>query len=70
MKRFMVINEYRTGSIAAYEFNYRDNAECCMTFYPSICRRVTLMKRAEDGAGSIWESVYYIDQEGRHDLSE
>lgn len=70
MKRFMVITEYLTGSIAAYEFTHREYAEYLMEFYPLISRRITLMQRAEDGDGSIWEGVYYIDKEGRHDLSE
>lgn len=70
MKNWMVINEYRTGNVDAYEFKHLDNAEVCMTYYPSICRKVTLMQRTDVAEGSVWKTVYYIDKEGRHDLSE
>ena len=67
MRKWLVSVEYLKGDIFAYEFHDRENAEDCMTAYPSIIRRVTLMKRTNEIPG-CWETVYYIDKEGRHDL--
>lgn len=68
MREWMVVIEYLNGRINSYEYWHKDRADEMMKL-DLADRRITLMRRDSVIEG-IWRTVYYIDKEGRHDLSE